>query len=289
MTIAAGLLYEGGIALCADTLMSGTMSGHYESKVMGYEFCDGLAIFALAGYATFAQSAIQQCADVLANPLKQRTHRRIADDLRPILGRAFKQQVVDSGLPSEDPAYKLITAIWSRLDGLGLYYSDLGAFARSTTGYQFAGSGSELAELFIRPLYQQAAMMELKIADQEILPLAAYALARVREFQPHYVGGDAVICVIRDDGSYGFMRKKDLELLNKASGIFDVGIFSMLKAFLTADKTDDFTGAVANISPMIQNGKEEWLKQQKSILWAAVTHHAKKVVVKLANKRKQFV
>ena len=85
MTIAAGLLNDGGIALCADTPMFGTMSGHYESKIMGYESCHGVAIFALSGYATFAQSAIQQCADVLVSPIRQRTHRRIADDLRSVL------------------------------------------------------------------------------------------------------------------------------------------------------------------------------------------------------------
>lgn len=103
MTIAAGIMCNAGIVMFADTLMSGAVKTVYESKITGYRFHDGKAAFALAGYATFAQSAIQECETALKKHGRPRTHAEIADSIRPVLAlciqaTSLRSEIFSGGL-----------------------------------------------------------------------------------------------------------------------------------------------------------------------------------------------
>ena len=102
MTIAMGILSNDGIVMSADTMMSGQVKTSYESKITGYKFHDGKAVFALSGYATFAQSAIQDCEPTLRKGHKLRTHAEIISALKPVLSEAFARQITRPGLSISD-------------------------------------------------------------------------------------------------------------------------------------------------------------------------------------------
>jgi hypothetical protein len=77
MTIAAGFVHSGGVLMAADTLISGGAISRHQSKITGYRFDDGTAVFAFAGLVDYAEAAIQQCE----GPLRPR-FLTSASDLR---------------------------------------------------------------------------------------------------------------------------------------------------------------------------------------------------------------
>jgi hypothetical protein len=135
MTAAAGFAYHDGIVLCADTLLSGGIVSRHVSKIGGFRFSDGVALFAIAGHTDMAEAAVQQCEDPLreysGNPRKR---SQIANIIRGALGAEYKTHVIGNGYEGTTKDYAIIVALHSEVDGLGLYATASTQLKRSRSG-----------------------------------------------------------------------------------------------------------------------------------------------------------
>jgi hypothetical protein len=202
MTIAAGLLYEGGVLMMADTLMSADTISIYQSKLMVHNFSDGKAVFGLAGNnVNLAESAVQECeAPLTRYEGKPRTFSQIAKVIRDALARHYKTHVIDNQLQFTH-YYNVVIAIYSSVDGVGLYVTDMTVMKRTRRGFECAGSGHDLAHYLIGPLYDRSWTKEGKrISEERAQTLLYYAMANIRAFMPGSVGGDPILVEIQNDG-----------------------------------------------------------------------------------------
>ena len=123
MTIAAGLLYEGGVLICADTLiLSSNTMGIYESKLMVIHSEDGKAVFGVAGDdIAFAEAAVQHCRSPLIDYQERLPHRnQLAATIETVLASEFKQHVIDNQL-FYTHNYNFVIAIHSKVGQRGSF------------------------------------------------------------------------------------------------------------------------------------------------------------------------
>ena len=263
MTIAAGMLYDGGILMCADTLISSATATTHESKLQGYIFNDGLAIFAIAGSVTPAWSAVQECKRVLARPSRApRTHEEIASLLKPVLAESFTRQVLKPKFAWDTHGYELIATIYSSVNGPGLYYSESAAFAESTDGCQFAGSGHDLAQFLIRPIHKQFSYLGKLMPESSAEKLMAYGLARIKSQQSGFVGGNPIILLLKNDGTLRIWGRAVFSLLEKAALVHDSLSSDLLMAFLTTPDEPSFAAALTAAVHLMKNEKRQWVEEQ---------------------------
>lgn len=269
MTLAIGALTQDGVMLCADTLVSGSTHGEYESKLVGYRFRDGLAVFGLAGYFSSAHSAIQECEPILRKSGPKRTHREIASQLKPTLARMMKIQVIDPKLDWTTYGYEIVAAIWSSVDGLGLYAGDYTSFSEIRGSYQCIGSGHDIATFLIKPH-----LAPIIRSERYVTSITAHALSRVRAFSPAMVGGDPIMLTIRKDGTPFIWARADFVFLTKAAGVVSGFQEQQLMEFLLSDDLETVRTGLDNFASMVEHEKEEWLANAHKLIWSAVPREA---------------
>jgi hypothetical protein len=200
MTIAAGFTSKDAVLICADTLISGGVVSSHQSKLGGYKFKDGQAIFAFAGHVDFAESAIQQCGEELrlhtGNPA--RTHSQIANIIRKRLASEYKTNVIDNGYVGTVYDYAIIVGLRSSVDGLGLYCTSQTTMKRSRRGFELTGEGESIALLAARRFGDYRSFK--RISTESVSLLAAYVIGEAKRHQEGSCGGGSVILVIPKQG-----------------------------------------------------------------------------------------
>jgi hypothetical protein len=108
MTIAIGMLYDKGVLICADSLVTTATLGSYQSKILAYRVDGADIVFALAGNVDLAEAAWEQCEPVVFKHAGKKTSAGdIAKSLRVVLGKEYRERYTwimhRTGLPSACP------------------------------------------------------------------------------------------------------------------------------------------------------------------------------------------
>jgi hypothetical protein len=263
MTIAAGFVYRDGILMCADTLMSGGAISHHQSKMVGYRFSDGAALFAFAGHSEMADAAIQQCEQALgkAQP-RPRKLDQIAEAVRRVLAREYKEHVIENGYQNTECDYSIIAAIYSQSDGLGLYCTSRTQFKRSRRGFECIGVGETVGNLAIHrfPLWVRSPVTaSLKMTAN----MAAFTLAEAKRKVQGYCGGESVMMTLRSDGLGKAVTDEDCMegLVDKYSEMLERETAELLPAFLDVQHEEAFRQYLHHLPIKVQEIRDLYRKE----------------------------
>ncbi len=269
MTIAAGLLYEGGVLICADTLMSSNTMGIYESKLMVIHSEDGKAVFGMAGDdIAFAEAAVQHCRSPLIDYRgAPRTVSQLAATIETVLAREFKQHVIDNQL-FYTHNYNFVIAIHSKVDGVGLFVTDATTMKRTRRGFECVGSGHDLAHYLIGPIYDLSWTKGGKrISGERAFLLAVRAMANIRAFMPGSVGGDPIILVIEANGTgHAVGAGGYFHLMESCLKNFEYNATSLFLRFFDPAMTKEALHVdLVNFSSAIEQLRDNWKNDQETL------------------------
>jgi 20S proteasome alpha/beta subunit len=265
MTIAAGLLYNGGVLMCADTMMSKPTISSFESKIMGYKFDDGIALFAFAGDVQLAENAIQQCEDVLKSaPKVPRTKAALAHSIRTVLKYEYEERILKYNLTGTAFDYSVIVAVCSKADGISLYKTHLSALSRSRKGYEIIGTGDDLAEYVIRDNY-----IARGHDVRYVTALMTFALAEIKAFMPSSVGGNMIILRLSNEGEPDIVPEATVGIISRHSRLINALMQTLPLSFINGPTRDDFKASLENFSSLALFQWDQFAREAGSLVWAA--------------------
>jgi 20S proteasome alpha/beta subunit len=196
MTIAAGLICNGSVLLCADTLYTSTAQTH-DKKVDHFEYPGGKVALAVAGHTVHAWSAVTKLKMALRNLTDSSRVISVSERVLAAQFTAKVSQHPDRASDYHDTlGYSLLLVFWSEGEGLQFYYTSELTMTPITSGFQCIGSGADLANNLIKPVHSSS--MEPRTAWH----LAAYALKACKE-NVNGCGGTSLFLVIEKDGTIG--------------------------------------------------------------------------------------
>ncbi len=212
MTIAAGMVFDNGAMICADTKQTAGMT-LYDTKIYPKEYASGVkSIFAIAGSVRFARMAVSDCEKAISKLGADRTE--IEDSIKNTLIDVHAKHIYphpDHGY-SGGPDFFLLVALWSPIDGLGMYVTDRTALDPCTT-YDCVGAGDYLGHYIIRPHYRSVITLE------EALILLTTAIQRIKAYDSN-CGGFSEIAVLTKTGELGNIERFDVSQGEELSAIY---------------------------------------------------------------------
>jgi hypothetical protein len=267
MTIAAGFVCREGVVLCADTEHTGWSAKFHDSKLGDFEIPGGKIAFALAGNTSFAWAVMEKCKRLLQTI----PHEKTLTELERILDREYRRNVLSN--PGRDQSYHywLLIAIWSPGKRVALYVTNETAI-REVTTFDCIGIGRELADYLIRPCFMSL------MPERLVLPLAAYALAAVKNSITG-CGGMSVYFVVRqDDGQTGLVSSSHpgiCEQLDSFSKVYDVMTTELLLQMSDPLKGDaDFAEVLRdNFSARLIAVRRGWTAQREKRILEIASHN----------------
>jgi hypothetical protein len=208
MTVAAGFLYDKGLAICTDTQYTGTFKIH-GTKLLREEYDDGSkSLFATVGSWSYARMCVQLIQDqIKATPSGERTLSRLHQIV--VTGvRVLHQEHLFKHPAQEQLAVQFLIGLWSaKSKELGFYVTEETAVVRMY-GYYCAGTGQLLGDYILRPQYKRVKnTRELpKHTQREVLRMAAAALREIKNHDPN-CGGDSEYVTLSRDGKMTGIQK----------------------------------------------------------------------------------
>lgn len=275
MTIAIGMLYDKGVLMCADSLVTTGTIGSFQSKILGYRVDGADVVFALAGNVELAESAWQQCRSVvLKHAEKKHTAQQIADSLRPVLASEYQQHVVDTGwLPHHE--YNFVIAIRTAGAKAELYYTYAKSFKKSREGLECIGAGADMAK-FLLSWVRHASLSNEKLAD-----VAGYVVGTLKRQMPGVIGGNNLIMSIGDDGEILSFTRADLEFIEQYAPAYEVDSYNLLWKFLdTSIDEHKFEEALTAFSRSIRFWRSQY-RQKRESTWSALPDEANQAITDL--------
>jgi 20S proteasome alpha/beta subunit len=205
MTIAAGMLYNGGVLLCADTQFETSTAKSQDPKVGSFEFPSGKVAYAMAGNGPFAKAAIQKCNRRLQRPITN----SIEEALESVHEKEYRRHVLQHPSHAYDVTlhYWLLLAVWVQGHS-PILYSTSGTAMLEVDGEECLGVGQDIAQYIIKPSYYQ------RMSEGEALILSTHALACAKRFAPS-CGGPSQVLLMRNDGSIDSPKPDSLERREK--------------------------------------------------------------------------
>lgn len=207
MTIAAGFLYDGGLALCTDTQFTSFFKIH-GTKLLRRTFDDGSkSVFATVGSASYGRMCVQLVQDQIAaldssdRTLAQMQHLLI-DGVRNL-----HHEHIFTHPDRAAVAVQFLAGFWSATEkALGFYMTEDTAVFRQY-GYVCIGSGQLLGDYILRPKYKRVADIteRPRHTKQEVLEMAQHALNEIKQHDPR-VGGDSQCVTLTDDGQLSSLQ-----------------------------------------------------------------------------------
>jgi 20S proteasome alpha/beta subunit len=194
MTMVAGIRFDGGIMLCAESMYSGGDIKYNRTKIFTTRYEGGCTIFATAGHEGYAKLAVQEAQERIEAEKGRRTIKSIRGIVSTVVSSVYANHI-DKRLPHElyDSEIYLLIAVWSESEGLSLFASRKTAVIRIDT-YDCIGTGAYLGHYIIGPSYDD------KLNERRVLMLAIQALAATKSHDP-YCGGDSEIVILHEDGT----------------------------------------------------------------------------------------
>lgn len=260
MTIAAGLLCQDGVLICADTEHTGWASKTHQIKIGDFELpATGAKIcFALAGATAPAWSAIEKCRKALLDDSTGDLPSRI----EAILDSEYRRNVAT--LPSySDFDYQLLVGLWEPGSHAVKLYSTTATTFVPVREFACIGIGGELASFIIRPAF-------VGLTLRQALPLSIYTLACVKDAIAG-CGGMSIYHLIRNDGSVGTISSGHLGTtvnVEQYSKTFDFMTRRLLLLLADTDMDENtFRGNLDSlfIGPLVQK-RREWVKAHRKYL-----------------------
>jgi hypothetical protein len=256
MSVAAGFKYWNGIVLCADTLVSGGIVSRHASKIGGFRFSDGVAVFAVAGHSDMAEAAIQQCEEPLCDysgePRKKASISRI---IREVLAREYEHFIIKNGYENTAKDYAIIVAIHSESDGVGLY-ATAGQQMKRSKGCELIGSGEAHALLAMERFggYSGAKNSNANRASL----IAAYVVGNAKRYQQDSVGGNSVIIHLESSGMVSAAYGCNDSLIEKYAEKFHTSCDVLMSSFLDLARGTQFDIDVEGFPNGIRNIREQY-------------------------------
>lgn len=270
----------------ADTLVTSSTIGNYESKILPITFDDGVAICGLAGNPDLAAAAIEQCEISLRTSMKKsRTCVEIASHIKRVLTREYKEKIMDHGLQDTGADYVIIAAIFSEADGLGLYSTYKSSMKRSRSGIEFAGAGYDVAKLLSGPWFRSKQTHQ----DHALVHIISN-LKFIKDAMPGVIGGNSVIVRLREDGELAHTRRDDMDIVERYSARFRHASDALLNKFLRIgeDKQAEFDGQLDMFTQALCRAREEWRKESSRIIFSAPVAEALELLETVNNRARPF-
>jgi hypothetical protein len=230
MTIAAGLQFDQGVLICADSQFSSPslkffdtkLSHHTVSHLGGENIL--YSILAMSGTDGYMQMAVTECQNALCELATRPPDDIHQDSIRAVLTKTmvdlhkthlFKHPHYGY---TGGPNISLIAAVWMKDWNATLYWTNETAvnevpFADPCI---FVGSGSEIARYVTKPLLNADEDLSL---EQAIL-VATHALRTAKDADPN-CGGRSEFAVLYDDGRYSGIESFDISTPESHSQTFE--------------------------------------------------------------------
>lgn len=241
MTIAAGFRVRDGVLLCADTEHSGIGINFHKPKIYKLpsngEFS---AVFAIAGLAHLAIATVQSCIARLTalDPSVKRGRAEIKNEVAAILRREFRRHVSAEPNASRDSVYSILFAIWSRLDGHGIYSTWQGS-VQEHDGYECIGA-NWFGHYVIEPMFDP------QMGIEEAKTVGAYLVSQATKCVDDCGGATQMVAIDAEgnvnDIDWGAIGEIE-ESLDAYHGRTRGLLFSMF-----ADADEDFAESLAEFS-----------------------------------------
>ena len=276
MTIAIGMLYDKGVLMCADSLVTTGTLGSFQSKILGYRVDGADVVFALSGNVDLAESAWQLCRPVLLKHAgKRRTAQEIADSLRPLLAREYQEQVTGPGFVNSQYDYSFLIAIRPIGAKAKIYTTYQKTLKESTTGRECIGAGGDLAK-FLLTWIQPPHLSAERLAD-----ILGYVVGTLKRQMPGVIGGNNLIISLGDDGEILFYTRSDLQLIEQYAPVYEFDSYNLLWKFLdTSIDESKFDEALAAISQTVRYSRSQY-KQKRDTTWSVPPDEAQQAIIDL--------
>jgi 20S proteasome alpha/beta subunit len=232
VTIAAGFQFDEGVLVCADTKHTAGMN-LYETKLFAKPYSSGAkSIFAIAGASRFARMAVSDCEKALSK-LKAPEKSDMEDAVKETLIKVHEKHIFrhpDRGVVG-GPDFNLMIALWSAIDGLGMYSTEGTALDPIAT-YDCAGAGAYLGHYIIRPRYRTT------MGIGEVFSLATTALQRIKAYDQD-CGGYSEVSVLTRSGELSEVERFDISQSEELSTVFYAIADSIYAGLVQAGQVDD--------------------------------------------------
>jgi 20S proteasome alpha/beta subunit len=237
MTIAAGVQFNGGVLLCADTQYSSQSIKFFDTKILRTSGHDSRmddpelhlwsAAIAFSGTDGYMQMAVDQIDNALADfgfgPEEGSTVNNLREKISDVLVEFHKKHIY--GHPHYGymggPSVSCLIGVYAHGGGIMLYSSNETAIKEISfvEPCAFIGSGREIAEYAIKPLIRPSAK-EVGLSLEEAILLATHALRVAKKFDPN-CGGYSEFAVIYDDGRGSSVETREILNAEDYSHAFD--------------------------------------------------------------------
>lgn len=174
MTVALGALYDSGVVICADSLVTTGTIGWHQSKIRGCRLDCADVLFALAGAVSYADSAWDSCLRRLRKLPKVVTEEELEDTLRKTVAREYKNQILDQGFQHQDEDYWLMCVTRVAGGRSKLYRACQTVFIESSTGLESIGAGHDVAQFILKGAHHP------HLTDGEVCGLCANAIGLIK-------------------------------------------------------------------------------------------------------------
>ena len=226
MTVALGAVYDSGILLCADSLVTTNTLGWYESKIRGWRIDGADLIFAIAGAVAFAESAVNRCKRKFVT-LANRNIETIESEIRDELESEYKRH-----RPKTEEEYWLL-AVLRTSEGIKLLKCQRGLVNEVSKGIEFIGAGEDLARFLLEPAHHKF------LSEDELSSMAAHAVGLIKKRMPGIVGGDNVMMLLSNGGHLSWRSKKELDLIEWFGNEYHRHAAEVLRSALIGTNDDD--------------------------------------------------
>lgn len=234
MTIAAGIQFNGGVLLCADTQFSSPSIKFFDSKIMHYEAYDEddrqvNTVVAMSGTDGYMQMIVRKVEDAVSSAYTAEAEEWDSvipkDVIESALIEAYNKHVYPHPRYGYvgGPNAELLIGMWQDSENAKLYRT-YETSVNEVSYYNpcvFVGSGSDVARYAIAPLIDPGKFRNEGISLDEAVLLATHAL-RVAKQNDIYCGGRSEFAVLYDDGSTGGVANYAINATEKYSETFEM-------------------------------------------------------------------
>jgi 20S proteasome alpha/beta subunit len=193
VTLAAGFALGDGLLLCADTLYTDGLTKEYRDKIFVWAGKHAAVAFAIAGHATIARMAVEECRQKLSDSKSARlSTSRILSVVRPVIKMVYEQYV--DTRPFEERAasdFWMLIGITAESERPRLFASMRASLAPVDT-FDCIGCGRHLGRYVIESGFRNA----MTIDEATVLSIQALAAAKERA---DGVGGRSQFIAIRGE------------------------------------------------------------------------------------------
>lgn len=281
MTIAAGIQFNGGVLLCADSQFSSPSIKFFDTKLSQME-SNSMdeqerinTVVAMSGTDGYMQTVVTKIEDALSAAFMDRSAEewvfvRETEVIESALIEVYKNHIYPHPRYgyTDGPHVELLI-------GISHGYSNATVYRTSETAvnelsfldpFVFIGSGSDVARYAVSPLVDSQKFSREGLLLDEAVLLATHAL-RVAKQNDIYCGGQSEFAVLYDDGTTGGVAQSAVDVTERYSETFE-GVLRRL-FYSVADIESDRTADAIRLSNLqikrIRSEQKKLIRERRRI------------------------